>query len=69
MMIPMNDHQTNADSETPAKGPERIAAYVKNLPDAPGVYRMMDGKGDVLYVGKAKSLEEARRFLREIRRP
>ena len=45
--------------ETPAlKGPERIAAYLKTLPDAPGVYRMLNEKSEVLYVGKAKSLKK-----------
>ena len=28
-----------------------------NLPTRPGVYRMLNGKGDILYVGKAKNLK------------
>lgn len=33
-----------------------IRALLKRLPLSPGVYRMLDARGDVLYVGKAKEL-------------
>jgi excinuclease ABC subunit C len=33
-----------------------LAATLKKLPDRPGVYLLKDGRGDVLYVGKAQSL-------------
>jgi len=39
-------------------GAEVIQGLVKRLPNAPGVYRMMNAAGDVLYVGKARSLKK-----------
>ncbi|HTQ14475.1 MAG TPA: excinuclease ABC subunit UvrC [Rhizomicrobium sp.] len=47
-----------SDASVPLKGPARIQAYLKTLPDGPGVYRMLNDKGEVLYVGKAKSLKK-----------
>ncbi|ASY62278.1 Excinuclease ABC subunit C [Sinorhizobium sojae CCBAU 05684] len=40
------------------KGAELIQAFVKRLPNGPGVYRMLNAAGDVLYVGKARSLKK-----------
>ena len=39
-------------------GIELIQTLVKRLPNAPGVYRMMNASADVLYVGKARSLKK-----------
>src|SRR5213596_247983 len=35
---------------------ERVSEQLKNLPTKPGVYLFRDEKGQILYVGKAKSL-------------
>ncbi|MEK0085064.1 excinuclease ABC subunit UvrC [Benzoatithermus flavus] len=49
-------------SETPKppglRGAELIRSLLPTLPFEPGVYRMIDERGEVLYVGKAKALRK-----------
>ena len=46
-----------AAPEDAQTGPQVVASYLKTLPSAPGVYRMLSRDGDVIYVGKARSLK------------
>ena len=39
-------------------GVEVIETALETMPNNPGVYRMLDGKGDALYVGKARNLKK-----------
>src|SRR5947207_1109900 len=47
-----------APAGTLAGGVAAIQRAVKHAPSGPGVYRMFDQKGEVLYVGKAKSIRK-----------
>lgn len=42
--------------KTPAESSFDGKAFSRNLTDRPGVYRMLDDKGTVIYVGKARNL-------------
>ena len=55
--------EPEADLDLAAAGPLAvgravIASHAKLAPSSPGVYRMIDAKGDVLYVGKAKNIRK-----------
>ncbi len=46
-----------ADAPDLEAGIAAIRKVVRTLPARPGVYRMLDARGDVLYVGKARALK------------
>jgi excinuclease ABC subunit C len=56
--LPPLEHLPAEDAPQPAlKGVEAIRDAWKRMPARPGVYRMIGADGEVLYVGKAKSLK------------
>ena len=56
--IPFTRIEFEAEVGEGRTGSDVIQELVKRLPNQPGVYRMMNATGDVLYVGKARSLKK-----------
>jgi excinuclease ABC subunit C len=49
---------TSLPAIPPLRGVAVIEAALETMPLSPGVYRMLDEKGDAVYVGKARSLKK-----------
>jgi len=55
--LPRAQDPHEATSEAAKKGVDVIRDELTRLPSKPGVYRMIGAEGEVLYIGKAKSLK------------
>jgi excinuclease ABC subunit C len=58
--LPDNEQATEqaGEADSATAGYAALAHYAKLAPPSPGVYRMIDAAGEVLYVGKAKSIRK-----------
>jgi len=57
MVSEARTHAPQMSTDETSSGPDIIRAFVRTLPASPGVYRMIDAAGEVIYVGKARSLK------------
>ncbi len=52
------EDQNNTSGNAPVLGVDVIRAELPRSPKGPGVYRMLGANGEVLYVGKARSIRK-----------
>ncbi|ALE03958.1 excinuclease ABC subunit UvrC [Bartonella ancashensis] len=52
------NQEDSHQGQSRVKGSKLIQKFVKQLPHKPGVYRMFNENGDVLYIGKARNLKK-----------